>query len=108
VILDFASYWKEIAVVLAALFAIASTVFEVKDKASHRITIWGQIFFGLTILSMIGGFYAQWEENAREASRAKQSKDDMLKIIENTNRNVYDLSRILQPLGKSEIFLALG
>ena len=82
-ILDFASYWKEIAVVLAALFAIAGTVFEVKDKASHRITIWGRIFFGLTILSMIGGFYAQWEENARDALRNKQSQDDMLKVIEN-------------------------
>ena len=83
--MDFASYWKEIAVVLAALFAIAGTVFEVKDKASHRITIWGRIFFGLTILSMIGGFYAQWEENARDALRNKQSQDDMLKVIENIN-----------------------
>jgi hypothetical protein len=104
VILDFASYWKEIAVVLAALFAIASTIFEVKDKASHRITIWGRIFFGLTILSMIGGFYAQWEGNARDALRSKQSQDDMLKVIENTNRNVHDMSRILQPLGKSDIY----
>jgi hypothetical protein len=103
--LDFASYWKEIAVVLAALFAIASTIFEVKDKASHRITIWGRIFFGLTILSMIAGFYAQWEQNAREALRTKQSQNDMLKIIENTNRNVFDLSRILQPLGVSQITL---
>jgi hypothetical protein len=56
---------------------------------------------------MIGGFYAQWEENAREASRTKRSQDDMLKIIENTNRNVYDLSRILQPLGRSSVYLAL-
>jgi hypothetical protein len=103
--LDFASYWKEIAVVLAALFAIAGTVFEVKDKASHRITIWGRIFFGLTILSMIGGFYAQWEENAREVSRNKQSQNDMLKLIENTNKNVYDITRVLQPLVKSNIYL---
>jgi hypothetical protein len=86
------------------LFAIAGTVFEVKDKASHRITIWGRVFFGLTLLSMIGGFYAQWDENAREALRTKQSQNDMIKVIENTNRNVYDLSRILQPLGKSEIY----
>jgi hypothetical protein len=104
--LDFASYWKEIAVVLAALFAITSTIFEVKDKASHRITIWGRIFFGLTILSMIGGFYAQWEQNARDALRSKQSQDDMLKVIENTNRNVHDMSRILQPLGRSNVYLA--
>ena len=104
--MDFSSYWKEVAVVLAALFAIASTVFEVKDKASHRITIWGRIFFGLTILSMIAGFYAQWEQNDKDATRTKQSQDDMLKIIQNTNRNVYDLSRILQPLGRSSIYLA--
>jgi hypothetical protein len=103
--LNFASYWKEIAVVLAAVFAIAGTVFDVKDKASHRITIWGRLFFGLTILSMIGGFYAQWEENTREVSRNKQSQDDMLKLIENTNKNVYDISRVLQPLGKSDISL---
>jgi hypothetical protein len=106
--LDFASYWKEIAVVLAALFAIAGTVFDVKDKASNRITIWGRIFFGLTILSMIGGFYAQWEENVSEAARSKQSQDDMLKIVENTNRNVYDLSRILQPLGRSNVYLGFS
>jgi hypothetical protein len=103
--LDFSSYWKEIAIVLAALFAVAGTIFDVQDKASHRITIWGRIFFGLTLLSVIGGFYAQWEENAREASRTKQSQDDMLKVIENTNRNVYDVARLLQPLGKSTIFL---
>jgi hypothetical protein len=54
---------------------------------------------------MIGGFYAQWEENASEAARSKRSQDDMLKVIENTNRNVYDLSRVLQPLGKSTISL---
>jgi hypothetical protein len=103
--LDFGSYWKEIAVVLAALFAICGTVFEVRDKASHRITIWGRIFFGLTILSMIGGFYAQWEENVREVGRNKQSQDDMLKLIESTNRNVYDIRRALQPLGKSNIYM---
>lgn len=55
---------------------------------------------------MIGGFYAQWEENAREVSRNKQSQGDMLKIIENTNRNLYDLTRILRPLGKSNIYLS--
>jgi hypothetical protein len=104
--LGFAAYWKEIAVVLAALFAIAGTVFEVKDKESHRVTVWGRIFFGLTILSMIGGFYAQWEENAREVSRNKQSQSDMLKLIESTNRNVYDITRVLQPLGKSNIYLS--
>jgi hypothetical protein len=104
--LDFASYWKEISVVLAALFAIAGTVFEVKDKAVHQITIWGRVFFGLTLLSMIGGFYAQWEQSASEARQNKQSQDDMLRVVENTNRNVYDLSRILQPLGRSNIYLS--
>ena len=104
--MDFASSWKEIAVVLAAFFAVAGTIFEVKDKASHRITIWGRTFFGLTILSMIGGFYAQWEENAREVSRNKQSQDDMLKLVESTNKNLYDLTRLLQPLGKANVSLA--
>lgn len=104
--MNFSSYWKEIAVVLAAFFAVAGTVFEVKDKVSHRITIWGRMFFGMTIISMIGGFYAQWEENAHEVKRNKQSQDEMLKIIENTNKNLYDITRILQPLGKSDIVLS--
>jgi cytochrome c biogenesis protein CcdA len=104
--LGFASYWKEVAVVLAALFAIAGTVFEVRDKTSQRITVYGRIFFGLTFLSMIGGFYAQWEENAREVNRNKETQTDMLKLIENTNLNVYDLTRILQPLVKANIYLS--
>lgn len=40
-----------------------------------------------------------------DAARNKRSQSEMLKVIENTNRNVYDLSRILQPLGKSQIYL---
>lgn len=103
--MGFASHWKEIAVVLAALCTVASIFFDVRDQASNRITIWGHTFFGFTILLMIGRFYAQWKENAREALRNKQSQDDMLKVIQNTNRNVYDISRVLQPLGKSNIRL---
>ncbi len=103
--LGFSSYWKEIAIALAALFAIAGTVFDVKDRTSHRLTIWGRIFFGLILLSMLGGFYSQWQENANDASRNKQYQDNILKVIENTNRSVLDMSRVLQPLGKSNVYL---
>jgi hypothetical protein len=75
----------------------------IKERA-HRSSEGSLANRTLVDRASIGGFYAQWEENAREALRIKQSQNDMIKVIENTNRNVYDLSRILQPLGKSEIY----
>lgn len=101
--MDFSAYWKEASVVLAALFTIAGAVFEVRDKRSSRITGWGRVFFSLTILSMIAGFYAQWLDNSNELKKGQEAQANMLKLITDTNKNVYNIARLLEPLGKSRI-----
>lgn len=105
--MDFSAYWKEIAVVLAAAFAIISAYFDVKDKRTGRVTPIGRIFFVLTILSMIGGFYAQWKDTAAENDRSARAQKNMLTLLRKTDRNVYDLSRLLQPIGHPSVSLFL-
>jgi hypothetical protein len=103
----FSSYWKEIAVILAGLFAIGSVLSDVKDKRTGQFTVWGKVFFTLTILSMIGGFYAQWADNAAEEKRNKEAQAGMLSLLQRTERSVYDLSRLLQTIEKTRIILFL-
>jgi len=105
--MNFSAYWKEIAVVFAGVFAIVSAIFDLKDKRTGKITIWGRVFFALTILSMIGGFYAQWRDNTTEEKRNKKAQDDMISLLRRTERSVYDLSRLLQPIGKPRMTLFL-
>jgi hypothetical protein len=101
--MDFSAYWKEVSVVLAALFTIAGAVFEVRDRRSKQFTIWGKLFFSPTALSMIGGFYAQWLDNSNENKKSQEAQANMLKLITDTSKSVYNITRLLEPLGKSNI-----
>jgi hypothetical protein len=76
---------------------------DVKDKRTGSITIWGRIFFALTILSVIGGVYAQWTDNATEEKRNRETQSSMLNLLQRTERSVYDLSRLLQPIDKPRV-----
>ena len=105
--MSFSSYWKEIAVLLAGLFAIGSVLADVKDKKTGKVTIWGRAFFGLTVLSMIGGFYAQWVDTTAEEKRNKDVQGAMLAIQQRTEKSVLDLSRLLQPIDSPRVALLL-
>lgn len=103
----FSSYWKEIIVVLAGVFAIFGALSDVKDKRTGKFTIWGRVFFLLTFLSMLGGVYAQWLDNASEEKRNKDAQAGMLSLLQRTEKSVYDLSRLLQPIDKPSVTLFL-
>lgn len=105
--MTFPSYWKEISVVLAALFAIGSVIADVRDKRTKKITVWGRVFLLLTVLSMVGGFYAQWMDNAAEETRNKKAQSDMLMLLQKTETSVHELSRLLQPLDNPSVSLNL-
>jgi hypothetical protein len=104
----FSSYWKEIAVVLAALFAIGSVISDVKDKRTERYTIWGRTFLILTLLSMAGGLYAQWTESAEEDQRNKTSQAAMIKLLDHTEQSIRDLARVLQRIDAPRVTVFLS
>jgi hypothetical protein len=105
--MDFSSYWKEFSIFLVAIFAIASVVWEVKDKRTKKFTNWGRIFLALTVFSALGGFYAQWRDNAAEDKRNVEAQSNMLRLLERTESSVRDLSRLLQPIERPNISLFL-
>jgi hypothetical protein len=107
-VMNFASFWKEIAVVLAAFFAICSALSDVRDKRTSKITMWGRWFFVLTILSMIGGVYAQWLDNEDQQKRDENVQANMLRLLQTNESNVRNLSRILQPIDVQEVTIALS
>jgi hypothetical protein len=82
----FSAYWKEIAIVLAATFAIVGAIFDVRDKRTGRITAWGRVFFALTVLSMIGGFYAQWEQTTAEEQHISTAASTVFTFLISTFR----------------------
>jgi len=103
--MGFSAYWKEVAVVLAGLFAIGGLLSEAKDKITGKFTAWGRVFFTLTILSTMGGIYAQWSDSAEQEKRSKQAQVETLNLLERTQKSVYDLSRLLQPIEKVQVNL---
>jgi len=103
----FSFYWKEIAIVLAGVFAILGAISDVKDKRTKRITVWGRVFFTLTVLSVIAGVYAQWAESGADEARIKQAQSDMLRLLERTEKSVYDLSRLMQPIDRPRVTVIL-
>jgi len=103
----FSEYWKEVAIVLAAAFAILGAIFDVKDERTERITVWGRVFFALTALSMIGGFYAQWEESSSNEQRSRQAQDQMVRLLERSETSLREISRLLQPIERPVVHLAL-
>ena len=106
--MDFSSFWKLFAVVLAAIFTVWVTFFDIKDKNTGKVTIGGKIFFLLTFFSALGGLYAQWNDNASELERNRKTQEDMLSIIKSTNTAVYDLSRVRQPIDSPKVGLVFG
>ncbi|MCU1314670.1 MAG: hypothetical protein JWM54_2427 [Acidobacteriaceae bacterium] len=103
----FSSYWKEIAIVLAGVFAMFGALSDVKDKRTGKFTIWGRVFFLLTFFSVLGGVYAQWLDSASEEKRNKDAQAIMLSLLQRTEKSVFDLSRLLQPIDKPRVTMFL-
>jgi hypothetical protein len=106
--MDFSAYWKEISVVVTGLFAVLGLLWEAKDKASGRITNWGRVFLVLTILSIVGGLIAQFEENKNVDAKNKKEQQDMLSLLTKTEATIQYLSRVMQPIEKPSVSLFLS
>ena len=106
--MSFPEYWKEISLVLAGVFAIMSVVWKPKDETTGRITPWGRVFICLTILAILCGVFAQWQESTNDAKRAASSQEQMLQLLSKTDRAVTELARVLQPLDPSDATLYLS
>ena len=94
----FATYWKEIAVVTGGAFALLSAAFDIRDRRTGKFTIWGRVFFVATILTMIGGFYAQWSEDRSAEQRAEQERGAETKLIAQTEKSVHEIARAMEPI----------
>jgi hypothetical protein len=105
--MNFSDYWKEIAVILAGAFAISSALFDVKDKATGRITIWGRVFFVLTVISIAAGLFVQWSDNEEERTRNQRVQNNMVTLLQKSEQSINELSRLLQPIGNPEVVIEM-
>jgi hypothetical protein len=61
----------------------------------------------MTVLSVLGGFYAQWQDTTTENLHSKERQDQMLRVLTDTRRSVDELSRVLQPIDNVTVTLIL-
>lgn len=99
--MDFSAYWKEIAIVLATGFTIVGTISEVRDRRTGSLTHWGRLFFGLTLLSMIGGFCAQWVDTINEEKTKRANAAINISTGEEHSRNRAPDGAFVAAVGKS-------
>ncbi|EDZ97570.1 hypothetical protein BH160DRAFT_7127 [Burkholderia sp. H160] len=106
--MNFFSYWKEISIVLAAVFALCGALADVRDKRTNKITPWGRWFFALTVLSMFAGVYSQWLDDDQARVRNNQTQAYMVRLLQSEEKNIRDLSRILQPIDVQSVLISLA
>jgi hypothetical protein len=102
---NFPAYWKEASIVVAGVAAALSIFWEVKDKQTKKITGWGRIFLGITVVSMLGALFAQVLENKDSDARNKKAQDEALQLLTHTRQGILELSRLLQPLDQPTVTL---
>src|SRR3954463_7915988 len=101
------AHWKEISIVLSGTFAVLGLVWDAKDKATGRITIWGRVFLILTVLSIACSVIAQLKDNQEAEERSERNQRDMLAILGRTEKTIHELSRIMQPIERPIVSLFL-
>jgi hypothetical protein len=83
---------KQTSIVLTALFAILGIFFEVKDKATGTITLWGRTFLGLTLFSMACSLIAQSLESAAEQKRIQEVLGNIQRSIQTIDDPKFQLN----------------
>jgi hypothetical protein len=103
----FPEYWALIAVAIAGATGIVGILWDVRDKTTHKITIWGRTLFCITILSTAGAFVAQVLANRASEARNKKAQEETIQLLTHTRQGIVELSRILQPLDQPTIVLSV-
>jgi len=103
----FPEYWALIAVAIAGATGIVGILWEVRDKKTHKITIWGRTLFCITILSTAGAFVAQVLANRASEARNKKAQEETIQLLTHTRQGIVELSRILQPLDQPTIVISV-
>ena len=104
---EFSAHWKEASIILAGAAAVVSILLEIRDKQTKRLTGWGRIFLGITIIVALGALFAQVLENAETQARNAKSQEQTLQLLTQTRQSILELSRILQSLDQPKITLYL-
>jgi hypothetical protein len=103
----FPEYWALIAIAIAGASGIVGILWDVRDKTTHKITIWGRTLFCITILSTAGAFVAQVLANRASEARNKKAQEETIQLLTHTRQGIVELSRILQPLDQPTIVLSV-
>ena len=103
----FPEYWALIAIAIAGATGIVGILWDVRDKTTHKITIWGRTLFCITILSTAGAFVAQVLANRASEARNKKAQEETIQLLTHTRQGIVELSRILQPLDRPTIVLSV-
>jgi hypothetical protein len=91
-------YWKEISLLLSAGFAVAAIFWEPKNKISGKITIWGRCLMLLTVVLAALSIVGQFRENSETTARNDRVQREMLVVLNRTERTIFELARVLQPI----------
>jgi hypothetical protein len=103
----FPEYWALIAIAIAGVTGIVGILWDVRDKTTHKITVWGRALFCITILSFVGAFVAQVLANRASEARNKKAQEETIQLLTHTRQGIVELSRILQPLDQPTIVLSV-
>jgi hypothetical protein len=103
----FPEYWALIAIAIAGATGIVGILWDVRDKETHKITIWGKTLFCITILSTVGAVVAQVLANRASDARNKKAQEETIQLLTHTRQGIVELSRILQPLDQPTIVLSV-
>jgi hypothetical protein len=103
----FPEYWALIAIAIAGATGIVGLLWDVRDKETHKITIWGKALFCITILSTVGAVVAQVFTTRASDARNKKAQEETIQLLTHTRQSIVELSRILQPLDQPTIVLSV-
>ena len=103
----FSEYWALVAIAIAGATGIVGILWDVRDKTTHKMTIWGRTLFCITILSTVGALVAQVLANRASDARNKKAQEETIQLLNHTRQGIVELSRILQPLGQPTIVLSV-
>jgi hypothetical protein len=103
----FPDYWALLAIAIAGATGIVGLLWDVRDKTTHKITLWGKTLFCITILSTVGAVVAQVLVTRASDARNKKAQEETIQLLTHTRQSIVELSRILQPLDQPTIVLSV-
>jgi hypothetical protein len=109
----YVDWWKALAVVFTATFAVIGLISDPRNKHTGRLTKWGLALLVGICLSAAGGLLAQIKESADDVTKHNEEieeqkilDNEILAILDNNKATLYNLKRLLLPLNSPPKILA--